>query len=146
MDKNKPHKADEDIVREFDRLFDEIPEPSTDEEIENYLIDSGYNIDDLKVKGLEFIRDLIANNWRFTTSDEIDKEATEINKIPLREDWERNRLLQAIRKASEILTQSGGEPVLAFRNLENLTERDLASVLQELEYKANSKGVKLDLG
>ena len=145
MDKNRPHKTDEDIVREFDHLFEEIPEPNTDEEIENYLIDAGYDIEDLKVKGSEFTRNLMANNWRFVTFEEIDEEAAEINKIPLREDWERNRLLQAIRKASEILTQRGREPVLAFRNLENLTDRDLASVLQELEYKAISKGVKLDL-
>jgi len=145
MDKNRPHKTDEDIIREIDRLFEEIPEPSTDEEIKNYLIDAGYNPEDLKTKGLEFANNLMAKNWRFVTSEEIDEISMEINKIPLREDWNRNQLLQAIRKASELLSQGGGEPALAFRKLEKLTDTDLASVLQELEFNARAKGLKLDL-
>ena len=145
MDKSKPHKTDEEIVREFDRLFIEIPEPSTDEEIKNYLNDTGYDLEDLKTKGLEFVNNLMANNWRFVTSEELDDVSAEINKIPLREGWDRNQLLQAIQKALEILSQGGGEPVLAFRKLEKLTDADLASVLQELEYKASAKRLKLDL-
>jgi hypothetical protein len=64
--------------------------------------------------------------------------------IPLRESWGRDRLLQAIRQASTALAYGGKKPELAFRNLDSLTDKDLASMLQELEHEANEKGIKLD--
>ena len=145
MDKNKSYKTDEEIVREFNQLFEKIPEPSSDEEIKNYLNNAGYNLDDLKTKGLEFANNLMANNWRFITPEELDNVSAKINKIPIREGWDRTQLLRAIQKALETLSQGGKEPVLAFRKLEKLTDTDLTSVLQELEYKVNEKGLKLDL-
>jgi hypothetical protein len=145
MEKNRPQKTDEEIVREFDRLFDEVPEPDTNEEIKEILVDAGYDPKTLKIKGVEFVNNLIANNWRFITSDEIDEAAKRINEIPFRDSWNRSQLLKAIQIASEALALGGTEPVLAFRNLEKLTDIDLASVLQELEYKADAKGIKLDL-
>jgi hypothetical protein len=145
MDKNKSPKTDEDIVREFESLFNSAPEPSTNEELAEILYDAGYDLEALKAKGLEFVNNLIANNWRFVTSDEIDKAATKINKMPIRDGWDRNHLLGAIQKISKALASGGGDPVLAFRNLEKLTNGDLASVLQELEYEANAKGIELDL-
>ncbi len=39
----------------------------------------------------------------------------------------------------------GAEPHFAFRNLDELTETDLATILQELEYKAHMNGIGLDL-
>jgi hypothetical protein len=145
MDKNKSLKTDEEIVGEFDRLFDEIPEPDTNEEIEEVLVDASYDLMTLRAKGLEFVNNLIANNWRFVTSEEIDEEAKRVNETPFRDSWGRNRLLEAIQKVLEALAPIGVEPVLAFRNREKLTDTDLASILQELEYKANTKGIKLDL-
>ena len=145
MDKNKSYKTDEEIVREFNQLFEKIPEPSSDEEIKNYLNNAGYNLDDLKTKGLEFANNLMANNWRFITPEELDNVSAKINNIPIGEGWDRTQLLRAIQKALETLSQGGKEPVLAFRKLEKLTDTDLTSVLQELEYKVNEKGLKLDL-
>ena len=145
MDKHKSPKTDVDIVREFESLFNSAPEPNTNEEVAEILHDAGYDLETLQAKGLEFANSLIANNWRFVTSDEIDKAATKINKMPIRDGWDRNRLLEAIRKISKALASGGGEPALAFRNLEKLTNGDLASVLQELEYEASAKGIEMDL-
>lgn len=145
MDKNKSPKTDEEIVREFESLFHKLPEPETNEEIEKILYDAGYDMKDLQTKGLEFVNNLIANNWRFVTSDEIDDAAKIINEIPFRDSWTRSHLLDAIQKVSQALGQSGKEPVLAYRNLGKLADADLAAILQELEYKASAKGIKLSL-
>lgn len=145
MDENKSKKTDVDIAGEFDHLFDEISEPETNEETDTYLVDAGYDLTTLKAKGLEFVNNLIANNWRFVTTDEVDEAAKKISEIPFRGSWNRNQLLKAIQKVSESLALGGAEPVLAFRNLEKLPDVDLASILQELEYKASVKGINLDL-
>lgn len=145
MDKNKSQKTDEEIVREFESLFHKLPEPETGEEIEKILNDAGYDVKDLQTKGLEFANNLMANNWRFVTSDEIDDAAKRINEIPFRNSWTRSHLLDAIQKVSQALGPSGKEPVLAHRNLGKLADADLAAILQELEYKASMKGIKLNL-
>ena len=43
-------------LEKFNHLFDEIPEPSTQEEIKEYLLEAGYNIDELKADGEAFIK------------------------------------------------------------------------------------------
>jgi len=145
MDKNKPQRGDEDIAREFDSLFDNIPEPDTTEEIEAYLLDAAYDYEALQANGLHFVNNLLEDNWRFVSSAEIDEAAAQINRTPLRKQWDRYRLVDTIRKVSEALSAAGETPVLAFRNQAELTDADLASVLQELEYKANLKGIQIDI-
>jgi len=39
----------------------------------------------------------------------------------------------------------GKQPSLSLRNLEELTDGDLATILQELEYKARANGINPDL-
>lgn len=146
MDKNKTPKTDKDIEREFESLFNLIHEPNTDEEIIKELEDTGYKLEELKTTGRKFVNNLIANNWRFVTSEEIDNKARKISEIPFRTNLTKDKLLIAIRKISEVLATKGSQPSLAFRNLENLTEEDLASILQELEFEASEKNIKLDLG
>ena len=145
MDENKSKRTDTDIAKDFDRLFDEISEPEADEDIAAYLIEAGYDLEILKVQGAEFVANLIANNWRLISPEEIDEATTRIDEIPLRKDWDRNRLTSAIQKLSNALASSGRQPSMAFRNLEELTDADLTIILQELEYKAGTNGIDLEL-
>jgi len=145
MDENKSQRTDLDIANEFDRLFDDIPEPETDEEVRAYLVEAGYDPEALKAQGVEFVNNLIANNWRFVSSEGLDDAAAKIDEVPIRKEWNRDQLTTAIRKLSTALALGGKQPSLAFRNLEELTDSDLATILQELEFKARTNGINLDL-
>lgn len=145
MDEDKSKRTDLDIASEFDRLFDGIPEPETDEEVGAFLEETGYDVEKLSSEGAAFVRDLIASNWRFANLREIQNVAVEINEVPLRKGWDRRRLTAAIEKLSAVLNLGGTQPSLAFRNLDELTDTDLATILQELEYKARDHGIILDL-
>ena len=145
MDEDKSPKTDLDIASEFDRLFNEIPEPDTDEKIKAFLEEAGYDVEKLKADGAMFINDLISKNWRFANLRKIHGAVAEINEVPLRKGWDRQRLTAAIKKTLAALSTSGEEPALAFRNLGELTDADLAAIFQELEYKAHSNGITLNL-
>ncbi len=145
MDENKSKRTDLDIASEFDRLFDEVPEPVTDEEIKTFLEEAGYNVEKLKADGAAFVNDLIASNWRFANLQDMRDAAAEINEVSVRKGWDRRRLTAAIEKISAVLSSGGAQPSLAFRNLAEMTDTDLATILQELEYTARSNGITVDL-
>lgn len=145
MDEDKSKKTDLDIASEFDRLFDEVPEPVTDEEIKIFLEEAGYDVEKLKADGAAFVNDLIASNWRFANIQDMREAAAEINEVPVRKGWDRLRLTDAIEKVSASLRSVGTQPNLAFRNLDELTDTDLATILQELEYIARRSGILVDL-
>lgn len=145
MDEDKSKRTDLDIASEFDRLFDELSEPGSDEEVRAYLEEIGYDVEKLKAEGAAFVKDLIASNWRFANLREIHEAAAKINEIPMRKGWDRHKLTTAIEKISSALSSGGAHPSLAFRNLDELTDADLATILQELEYKARNSGITLDL-
>lgn len=145
MDENRSKRTDLEIANEFDRLFNEIPEPETDEEVRALLVEAGYDFEILKTQGAELVNNLIANDWRFVSTEEIDDVAARIDEVPVRKEWNRNQLTAAIQKISTALASGGKQPSLAFRNQEELTDSDLATILQELEYKARTNGIKLDL-
>lgn len=146
MDEDKSKKTDLEIASEFDHLFDEIPEPDSDEDVRIFLEEAGYDMEKLKTEGTAFVNDLIAKNWRFANLSDIHDAAAAINKVPIRKGWTRHKLAAAIEKISFALSSSSGaEPSLAFRNLDELTDADLATILQELEYKALNNGITLDL-
>lgn len=145
MDENRSKRTDLDIAREFDRLFDEIPEPDSQEDVLTYLSEAGYDFEKLKLEGLAYINELISSNWRFADSREINEAAAEIDELPLRTTWDRGQLIAAIKKLSAALSSSSTQLSLEFRNLNELTDTDLATVLQELEYKARVEGIDIDL-
>ena len=145
MEPNKSKKTDLEIASDFDSLFNEIPEPQTDEEIQAFLADAGYDIQVLKVRGRDFANDLMASNWRFVSPEELNQVSAQINEVPLRLDWSRERLMVAFQKIMSQLASAGMKPRLGFRNQEQLTELDLATILQELEYQARQNGIEPDL-
>lgn len=145
MDEDKSKRTDLDIASEFDRLFDEIPEPDTDEEVKAFLEGAGYDVDKLKADGVAFVNDLIASNWRFANIRDMHDAAAAINKVPVRKGWDRRQLTAAIDKVSAALRLVGAQSDFAFRNLDELTDTDLATILQELEYTARGNGIEVDL-
>jgi hypothetical protein len=145
MDENKSKRTDLDIASEFDRLFDEVPEPVTDEEIKTFLEEAGYDVEKLKADGAAFVNNLIASNWRFANLRDMRDAAAEINEVPVRKEWDRLRLTEAIEKVFAALRSVGAQPDYAFRNLDELTDTDLATILQELEYTARNNGIPVDL-
>ena len=98
MDEDKSKRTDLDIASEFDRLFDEIPEPDSDEEVRVYLEEAGYDVEKLKAEGVAFVNDLISNNWRFVNLQDIHDAAVKINELPVRKGWDRHQLTTAIEK------------------------------------------------
>jgi hypothetical protein len=134
-----------DIANEFDGLFNEIPEPDSQEDVKAYVSDAGYDVEKLKAEGVAFVNDLIASNWRFADLRDIHEAAAKINEVPVRKGWNRRQLTAAIEKVSAVLGSGESQPALSFRNLDELTNTDLATILQELEYKARSNGIVLDL-
>lgn len=145
MDENKCKRTDLDIASAFDRLFNEVPEPNTDEEVRTFLEKAGYDMEKLRSEGMSFVKSLIAGNWRFADLRDIQQAGAEINAIPLRKGWNRDQLTSAIEKLSAALSASRTQPSLAFRNLGELTNDDLATILQELEFTAHRNGITLDL-
>ncbi len=145
MNDNKSKRTDVDIASEFDRLFDEIPEPNTEEEIRAFLEEANYDIEKLKTAGAIFVRDLIASNWRFANIQDMHDVAEEINAVPLRKGWNRDQITSAIKKITIALGTTGTQPALAFRNLDRLSDSDLITILQELEYTARQNGITTDL-
>ena len=146
MEPNKPKKADLEIASDFDSLFNEILEPQTDEEIQAFLADAGYDIQVLRARGRDFVNDLMASNWRFVSPEEINQVSAQIDEVPLRLDWSKERLIAAVQKIMSQLTSAGMQPRFGFRNQEQLTESDFATILQELEYQARKNGIEPDLG
>jgi hypothetical protein len=145
MNDNKSKRTDIDIASEFDRLFDEIPEPKTEEEIRAFLEEADYDVEKLKTAGAVFVRDLIASNWRFANIQDMRDAAEEINAVPSRKGWNRDQITTAINKITTALSATGTQPVLAFRNLDKLSDSDLITILQELEYTASRNGIITDL-
>lgn len=141
MKENNAKRTDLDIASDFDALFNQIPEPTSEQEISDYLVEAGYDVDKLKANGKSFVDNLIANNWRFRRPQVIQEEAKIINAIPLRENLGHEQLVAAIKRIKNALDP---QLSLAFRNLDELTDQDLRSILQELEYKANENGVSID--
>jgi hypothetical protein len=144
MSANKLQKNDSEISSEFDSLFSEIPEPTSDEDISNYLLEAGYDIVKLKTEGLSFVKGLIADNWRFIDMENVNVPKTKLNEIPLHNNWDRTQLFAAIGKISNLLGSGEVGISLSFRNLEELSNADLAIILQELEYKALANGFSLN--
>ena len=145
MEKNKSNRTDSEIASEFDNLFNEIPEPSSQDDARTYLLETEYDIEKLKAEGEAFARELIANDWRFVDPQGIRAAASKIDEVPIRKGWDRHQLTAAINKVSITLGSGGMQLSLAFRNLDKLTDTDLKIILQELEYKARDNGISLDL-
>jgi arsenate reductase-like glutaredoxin family protein len=145
MNPNRSKRTDPEITTDFDNLFDLTPEPETDEEIREFLQESGYDVEALKVRGREFVNELIANNWRFASAEKVDEVVARIDQVPLRKNWSREQLTAAIQKVMAAFVVGGTPPAWAYRNQEQLTNSDLATLLQELEFTARENGIEFDL-
>ncbi len=147
MSERNPLKTDEELARALDELFDEIPPPKTPEEVDAVLREAGFDPHEVATRMEALAERALANsplNWR-NRDQEMEEARTQLGRpssIPRRT---RSEILTAIQ---QILTQLGGEQrelvTAHFRNLEQATDEDLASLLAELEFLADQQGKQID--
>ena len=137
--KNKQDtRNDKEILDRFDILFDSVPELQNDEEIDTYLNENDFDIQTLKDSGKEFAEKLMKENWRFISDENAEHETSIEDIAPSRLSMGREWLIQAIQRNAPRNFQ------FANRNLIDLTSKDLASLLQEIEFDLIQNGKKLE--
>ena len=137
MSDYKDLKSDREIAKKFDELFNSLPEFVTDEEINIFLIESGYDPKSLEEMGREFAAKLINRNWRYKSDEYLDKEASMIRFAPPHIGKGKDWLIRIIQ------INAPNDFQFANRNFQDLTEEDLISILQEIESYLLKKGKKL---
>ncbi len=137
MDKRRPVETSEDLVRAFADLFDEI-EPETPDEIDAVIREAGFDPDEMEARIRAATEQALARsplNWRNRTSQELESERDRVARAVRPGD--RAGLIEAIKALTR---QVSGQIAYAYRNLESMTDEDLAGLLSNLEYLASQKG------
>jgi len=143
-------KNTEKSINELEKLFllDLLPE--TIEEAQEILADAEIDTTELKEKGREIFRNILAefdDDWRNISKEVLKSETSEILKRQFRTDLSRESLLDKIRGATQALTARGLSTTLsagvAHRNLDKVSDLDLAYLLRQLEYIAEQAGIDL---
>lgn len=138
MDERRPPVTEEELVRAFANLFNEV-EPETPEEINATLRDAGYDPDTVAARMKAVAERAIMDsplNWRNRAKQELEEERHRRGVAESSAPQSRKDIINAIRR---LLTQIHGNQVeLAthFRNFDQATNDDLVSLLGDLEYLA----------
>lgn len=147
MSKNNDVNSDRDIANKFDALFEAIPELETDEEANQFLIENGYNPDDLRKKGERIVKSLMEDNWRFVSEEMLESETSKILSRTIQVDLPRETLMKKIQEITQALTEKGVSSALAtgfaHRNLDKESNKDLASLLRQVQHIADEAGIEL---
>jgi hypothetical protein len=140
MDKRKGPEDYEDLVNALADLFDEVG-PETPEEVDMILVEAGYDPDEVAEHMNAIARQAMLNSplsWRKRAQKELQEERARLEGLggpPVK------GRLEIVAAIQELIRRMGGEHhelVRAhFRNLEQATDDDLASLLRELEYLAD---------
>lgn len=139
MSKRRPPETyeDEDLVRVFADLFDEI-EPQTPEDVDTVLREAGYDPDKIGARIQTLAEQALANsplNWRKRAPEELAQARAQLDDFVSTTPRSRSEIIAALR---QIIAQLGAKKsklaAAYFRNLEQATDDDLASLLVELEY------------
>jgi len=138
MKNNQDTRNDKEILNRFDVIFNSVPELQSDEEIDMYLNENDFDIQALKEKGNDFAEKLMNENWRFMSDENTDQETSIENIAPTRLSMGREWLIQAIQRNAPKNFQ------FANRNIKDLTPKDLASLLQEIEFYLIQNGKVLE--
>jgi hypothetical protein len=127
-----------DLLRAMDQLFEEV-NPETSEEVDAYLRKAGYDprVVGEKYKALALSAIAKANQQEKEVEGMATKEALEkLNQTPTFQGLSRKEVIERIgnfraRGKNTMISQTMAS---AYRNLDDITDEDLASVLQELTY------------
>ena len=147
MDKKAKHiDSEEDFVNAFNQLFDSIPLPQSDEEIEEYLIDSGIDTISFSEKIHKLTQTALKESplsWRSSSAKQAMLNARkELENIKKESGISREDILTQVHSIIEKL--SIAKPQLAttfYRNYDEIATDDLISYLQELELAAKKHGI-----
>lgn len=139
MGNNKDNKVtDRDIVNAFESLFDEVLVPQSIEEAEEIIRQAGVDPEEWKNEMYAMVQGMLREsplNWRNVKKEELTKKIKELENIPKRLDKTKEELQELIQNRLDDLNLSLQQAPAAYRNREELTKEDLASLLQELEYQ-----------
>jgi hypothetical protein len=143
MSKNKECSiTDRDVAEAFETLFDETLLPESREEAEEIILEAGIDPEkwdnEMNIMVQKLLRDSPLN-WRNIAQEEIFNIVSDLENIPKRVNKTIQELWELIDKALEELYPSKQNIPVAYRNLEEVTKEDLASLLQELEYQLHEE-------
>lgn len=147
MKKRNPPETEKELAAAFDDLFDEIPQPETQEEIEATLRSAGYNPSAVGARMEAIAMEALANsplNWRNRASQEMAEARAQFSNFSSTLRESRSEITTRIQK---LLALVGGEKQMVgayYRNLDTTSDNDLASLLAELEFLASQRGHRLD--
>lgn len=131
MSERRIPQSYKELLQVLFELFEEV-EPGTPDEVASYLADRGYNREDLVLVMRTEVEKAIGEsplNWRNTVdyghTRKFDLSQAKKKQLPSRQD-----ILAAIRG---IYTRRNVPLVAHFRNLEEATDEDLLSLLEDLQ-------------
>lgn len=135
---NKP-STDKEIVAAFDTLFNEISIPTEEDEIDQELREAGYDPDAIAQQMAALAAAALADspyNWRRRAQDAIQVEKAAREAFSITPPRERPALISAIRN---LVTSTGGNAMAAYRNLEEVSDEDLQTLLADLKFLAEKQ-------
>jgi len=144
MSEHKPLGTEEELANAVDELFEAIPPPETDEEVDTFLRECGYEPVELLSRLRQVVDDAAANsplNWRNRALKEMEGARARRDRIVVDQN-NRDEIIAAIERLYTKLTESRRQlvPAAHFRNRENASDEDLADLLGDLEYLATEEG------
>ena len=131
----------EELTRVLADLFDEVG-PDTPEEVDAVLVEAGYDPDEVGRQMQTFAEQAMANspvNWRNRAQQELAAERALYERTAPTPSGSREDIISGIR---HLISQMGRRPSQVFayhRNLEEMSDEDLASVLSDLEYLSSQQ-------
>jgi hypothetical protein len=138
---------EEELVVAFDELFDEIPIPETEEEIDDYLRAVGYDPDEVAAHYQTLVQEALAAsplNWR-NQRERLEQEQARLESTAATAPSNRVEILSAIEHLLSLV--GGTQPVAAhFRSLdlEQVSDNDLAELLADLQYLVEQQSRNTD--
>ena len=146
MNKRRPPATEEELVHAFADLFDEVG-PDTPGEIDAILREGGHDPDTIAARMKSIAERALARsplNWRNRAQQELEAEKRKLDSAtPIV--WRgRGEMITAIQQLLSRLHAHQLAPAHAYRNFDQATDEDLASLLAELEYLVAGKHVHED--
>lgn len=136
MNERRPPTTEDELIRAFADLFDAV-ESETPEEIQTTLRDAGYDPDDVAARMQAIAARAIENspfNWRNRAQRELETEKTQLETRISSTPRNRTGIIDAIKQLLAGLPGQQFELVAHFRNFDQATDEDLASLLADFEY------------
>lgn len=136
MSSRKGPRTDQEFVEAFEHLLYEHG-PETSEEVDAFLRSEGLDPEVIAANGRAFVQKALASsplNWRSYIA-ERQRAKEELVAHQVSPTLSRDVLLAAIRESlSGLSPQQIAQSGVQYRNLEEVTDEDLRSLLAELEY------------